>query len=66
MTLVVSEKRLVVKTKQFSWFLWFIKKVWWLKQNKFQDFGAYSKKKVWWQKPNRFHDFGGKPKKYGG
>ena len=37
---VVSQKSMVVKTKQFSWFRWLVKKVWWLKQNSFRDFGG--------------------------
>ena len=41
---VVSQKSMVVKTKQFSWFRWLVKKVWWLKQNSFRDFGGQSKK----------------------
>ena len=45
MICVFSKKSRVVKTKQISSFRWLVKKVWWLKQNKFQDFGAYSKQK---------------------
>ena len=41
---VVSQKSMVVKTKQFSWFRWLVKKVRWLKQNSFRGFGGYSKK----------------------
>ena len=44
MILVVSQKSMVVKTKQISWFPWLVKKVWWLKPNRFHDFGGYSKK----------------------
>ena len=41
---VVSQKSMVVKTKQISWFPLLVKKVWWLKPNRFHDFGGYSKK----------------------
>ena len=37
---VVSKKSMVVKTKQISWFRWLVKKLWWLKQNTFRDFGG--------------------------
>ena len=37
---VVSQKRMVVKTKQFSWFRWLVKEGWWLKRNSFHDFGC--------------------------
>ena len=41
---VVNQKSMVVKTKQISWFRWLVKKVWLLKQNRFRDFGGWSKK----------------------
>ena len=37
---LVSQKSMVVKTKQISWFRWLVKRVWWLKQNIFHDFGG--------------------------
>ena len=41
MIAVVSQKIIMVfKTKQSSWFWWLVKKVWWLKQNSFRDFGG--------------------------
>ena len=75
MNSVVSQKSMVVKTKQISWFRWLVKKVWWLKQNRFRISVVSQKsmvvktkqfswfwwlvKKVWWLKPNSFRDFGG-------
>ena len=37
---VVSQKSTVVKTKHFQRFRWLVKKVRWLKQNTFSDFGG--------------------------
>ena len=37
MNSVVNQKSMVVKIKQISWL---VKKVWWLKQNSFRDFGG--------------------------
>ena len=41
---VVSQKSTVVKTKHFQRFRVLVKKVRWLKQNTFSDFGGYSKR----------------------
>ena len=55
---VVSQKRMVVKTKQFSLLRWLVKKVWWLKQNRFRDCG-WLVKKGWWLTQTLFRYCGG-------
>ena len=47
---VVTQKSIVVETKQFWLIRWLLKKVSWLKQNSFGWFGGYSKKYRGWNK----------------
>ena len=41
---VLSQKSMVVQTKQISSFPWLVQNVWWFKKNSFRDFRGYSKK----------------------
>ena len=55
---VVSQKSMVVKTKQFSWFPWLVKKNMVVKTKQILWFRLLVKK-VWWLKPNNFREFRG-------
>ena len=58
MNSVVSQKSMVVKTKQISWFRWLVKKSMVVKTKQISWF-RWLVKKVGWLKQNRFRDFGG-------